>query len=329
MLMRKFKDLLWKALRMFPATLPKICFSIPASPTNGFYSQIAMFRLALDSLGGIYKRAHIIIMLGGAEIMSLPEKWKPHFGNTVKPNWVDSELFQKYGDFAQGNARFLYDYDAYDIVVFCDADTLLIKQIDDLFIRLQKSPAVIGTIAHYTFPHAPGENVDQTWRKLAKQFTGKSIELNYRHTLVSDTNHSEFPNSPFYVNFGFVASTPRIIKTIRDTFLSIRSSIIPLMENPRFTGQVAFTLSLLAHDIPTYAVGLRYNFPNDAVADKLRPKELKDIRLIHYLRTDKFDRQTIFAAEHAFKDFLSLNLNGSNKIFQRHIRKLTNGRYPF
>jgi hypothetical protein len=123
--------------------------------------------------------------------------------------------------------------------------------------------------------------------------------------------------------------TSGMIKTIRDTYFSIRPQIAPLLKYPEFAGQIALTLSILRQDIPTNTLGLRFNFPNDPIADSLHPKELEDVRLIHYLRTDQFDRQIIFTDKNTFKDFLSKPLHGSNKVFQEHVRKLTNGVYPF
>jgi hypothetical protein len=41
----------------------RLDFVIPASPNDGFYSQIAFFRLALDRLGGIYRQARLVAVL--------------------------------------------------------------------------------------------------------------------------------------------------------------------------------------------------------------------------------------------------------------------------
>ena len=129
---QKFRNFLKKSAKKFPGHRLKICFCIPASPTDGFYSQIAMFRLALDRLGEVYKQANIMVTIGGSDVGTLPKRWKPYLKKNVKLHWVGSELYQKYGDFAQGNARFLQDYSAYDVVIFCDADTLPLKPIDKI-----------------------------------------------------------------------------------------------------------------------------------------------------------------------------------------------------
>lgn len=318
-----------KALYMLPVTQPQLCFHITASPNDKFYSQIAMFRLALDSFGGIYKNAHIILALGGKEFVPLPDRWKPYLGNNIRLNWAEPHLFAKYSYASQGNARWKYNYDGYDIVILCDADTLLIQPIDDVVTRMQTSPAVMGVIAHYPFTWQTEQDNEQVWSELAKDFIGKPIDLKYKYTLLPHDDPSS--NSPFYINYGFVALTPQIIKTLASTFLDLRPRIMTHkdIKHPVFSGQISLALSVLLRDVPTHELGLRYNYPNDPIADQLHPEELEDVRLIHYLRTDRFERHTIFATEEAFYNFLSLDLEGSNKVFQEHVRKLTNGKYPF
>jgi len=317
---------------MLPAIYPKICFSIPASPNDNFYSQIAMFRLALDSLGGIYKGASIIVVLSDEDVSYISNRWASYFGDTTRFIWAAPQIRQR-GDYiyAQNIARWEYDYDDYDIVIFCDADTLLVDTVDDLLAKMQQTQAVMGTIAHYPFFRIVDDGSYQIWNKLANRYIGKSLDFEFRYTLVSDDTSFELAKSPFYLNYGFVVLSPKIIRTIANTYLSIRSKLASDagLEFPIFASQIALTLSLAAHDIPNRAIGLRYNFPNDSMADRLHQKELEDVRLIHYLRTDIFDRQLIFIDESNFNDFLSLELNGSNKVFQEHVRKLTKGRYPF
>ena len=307
--------------------MKNICFSIPANATDSFFSQVAMFRRALDALGGIYKRAHILLTLGGEEFLPLPSRWKKYLGKAVKTHWADPGRYRQIGYRATAQARWTYDYDIYDVIVFCDADTLLVRPIDDLLIHFLQSPKAMGVIAHYPFPMDAGADNREIWAGLAQRFIGKPLAFNYRYTL--SQNRSRDAQTPFYVNYGFVVLSPEMVATMRKTYLSFCSEIEPLIKNTDFSGQISLALSLLFHEIPSSALDMRFNFPNDPVADRLYPGEMDDIRVIHYLRTDKFDRKVIFSNQAEFSDFLSLNLDGSNKVFQDHVRKLTNGKYPF
>jgi hypothetical protein len=306
----------------------KVCFSIPASATNAFYSQIAMFRIALDAVGGIYEQARLLVFLGGNSD-SLPDRWKTRFGDRMQARWAADAPSGADRVTAALRARWEFDYSSYDVVVFCDADTMLIKPIDDVLMKCWKTPRAMGVIAHYPFPRNPGESSSSVWSDLARRYAGKAAELSYRYTLLYPEAAPEEASCPFYVNFGCVAMTPGIVQTIRDTLLATRENLMAHLKDPAYSGQVAFTLSALYHGIPTESLGMRFNFPNDPIADARYPGEVQDIRLLHYLRTDKFDRQRIFAESHEFRRFLDLDLEGSNRIFQDRVRSLTGGRYPF
>ena len=307
----------------------KICFLIAASPTDGFFSQVGMFRLSLNSLGGVYKDADIFLSLGGEKIISIPDRWTEHLSEGVVINWADPLEYLRIGNRAQGENKWKHDYSAYDLIIFSDADTILVNPIDELLSMVKEKNLVSGVIAHYPFPHNKGESIDDFWQILSNKFAGKDIELTYTHTLPGNRKEINQSKCPFYLNFGFVVMTPRVFMSIRETYLRIRMEISSLLQHPIFSGQIALTLAIHKHNISTHSIDMRYNFPNDPIADKLYPEQLKNVSIIHYLRTEKFDRQKIFATEEAFNDFLLLDLEGSNQVFQSHIRAITHGRYPF
>ena len=74
---------------------------------------------------------------------------------------------------------------------------------------------------------------------------------------------------------------------------------------------------------------MRFNFPNDRSADRLHAAELDRVVLIHYLRHEIFDRHRIFDQPAAFDQFLSMTLEGSDRVFQDRVAQITDGRYPF
>ncbi len=307
---------------------PKLCFHFPASPTDAFFSQIAMFKLSLAALGGIYKQADIIITFGDEKISPIPDKWKFLLDKNVIINWATPEEFLRKKYDAQGDAQWTYNHEKYDYVCILDADVLILRPINDLLTNITIDPAMTATIAHYPFPVNDGENSRQVWQNLATLFTGRPINFEYRHTLVEE-QPGEDTFCPFYINFGFILMTPKIIQEVRETYLDIRKKVAPLLKYPYFSAQVGLALAIAANQTPTRAVGLRYNFPNDRKADHLHLNELTDVRLIHYLRTEQFDRQIIFTSKPEFEHFLSLDLTGSNKILQDYIYNLTKGIYPF
>ncbi|GAB4515347.1 MAG: hypothetical protein OHK0046_18680 [Anaerolineae bacterium] len=326
---------LWNRLRPTPQvdkaqTIDdlKLCFLIAASPNDGFFSQIAMFRMALNALGGIYHRAHMVIVFGDEVVEPLPEVWKPYFDN-ISTYWVDPAAFEQDSYLAQGDARWLYLDAAYDFVIFTDADVMLVRPIDDLLADLLHTPAVGGTVAHFTFPQFPGEHPQQKWTSLAQELLGKPLPFTYTHTLTTDEMESGLRQTPFYVNYGFVILPYVLAEHIKESVLRLRPLVSKRLYLPYFSAQVGLTLAIYAHDLPCKALPLKYNFPNDRTAEAMYPADMQDIRVLHYLRTERFNRQEIFAAPDAFEHFLALELQGSEAIFQAHVRQLTGGHYPF
>lgn len=307
----------------------KLCFLIAASPNDGFYGQIAMFRRSLDYLGGIYKRAVVIANFGDQSIKELPERWQPHFARIVT-HFVPPVNSQGPDDyFAQSLAKWTNIPDECDVIVFSDADTIFLRPIDDLLTLLVTTPAIAGTIAHWTPFNAEGVDPREEWAALARECLDREMPLDYTHTLTTDKDPPSLRKCPFYLNFGCVILPRKFLDQIRSTYLPLLSRVMPLLPNPVFTAQVSLTLAVYAHNIPHQAVDMRYNFPNDELAEALYAESMHDLRVIHYLRTQRFDRQQIFASAEEFHSFLELDLRGSDKMFQDHVRILTGSRYPF
>ncbi len=74
---------------------------------------------------------------------------------------------------------------------------------------------------------------------------------------------------------------------------------------------------------------MRYNFPNDPIAEQMYPAELDRAVVFHYLRTDTFDRHQIFVTTEQYQRFLALHLQGVNRRFQEAVRTIIGERYPF
>jgi len=101
------------------------------------------------------------------------------------------------------------------------------------------------------------------------------------------------------------------------------------MSSPDFSGQVALTLAIADTGVRTGALPMRYNFPNDGSPEQLYPEELKQVAIVHYLRTTLFDRHEIFASPDAYASFLRLELSGANQVFRDAVEATLGTVYPF
>src|SRR5262245_50970991 len=102
----------------------KLQFLMAGSPNDAFWSQAAMYRLSLDQIGGIYGEAGLVLAVGAAEYVPLPERWRPHF-DRIHLAWAPAKRYADERDGAQNSVLFeTVDHSA-DVCMICDADTLI------------------------------------------------------------------------------------------------------------------------------------------------------------------------------------------------------------
>jgi hypothetical protein len=306
----------------------KLEFLIPGSPTPAFFSQTAMFRLALDALGGIYEQARVVLCLGNPPAATVPTRWQPHL-RRIEVAHAPPELCRVNG----GPGAFRYELldPSCDLAFLCDADTLPMRPLDPVVLqRFVDRPAIRGVIAHYPPPLTDEIGNDHTghgpewfWRLIASRTLGTPIPLTHSYSLVPAPTPC-----PFYINYGMVSGSPELLRRLARQLDWIRPRIRAVLAN-RFVSQLSLAIGCVAGNLAVEAVPMRYNFPNDRVADGMYPEELEQIVMMHYLRLDYFDRQQIFVSADAFKNFLDLRLEGSDLLFQQRVRDITDGRYPF
>jgi hypothetical protein len=122
--------------------------------------------------------------------------------------------------------------------------------------------------------------------------------------------------------------TPSLLSEFYQREKCLRSKVIS-ETNSWWCAQLSLALTCADSGLPTRALPMRYNFPNDPLADRMYSYEMENIVFLHYLRTDLFDRHKIFTSNKEFNSFLSLELQGSNRIMQNHVYDVTQGKYPF
>src|SRR5947208_17087353 len=107
----------------------RLAYLIPASPTDGFYAQLAMIRIALDALDEPYRSARVVAAVGTTDDATVPPEWRDALSR------VDVEFVRGPGDGsfrAQVNGRWSMVPPGTDVVIFADADTLPVARFDDL-----------------------------------------------------------------------------------------------------------------------------------------------------------------------------------------------------
>jgi hypothetical protein len=309
----------------------KLEFLMCGNMTDAFLSQAAIFRMKLDSLGGDYGKARLVMCVGAPERVSLPRRWVPWF-ERIELCFADTEHYARVGDHAQGHRLYEVLDPSADLAVICDADSLLLRPLPEDFLNaMRTSPAVCGCLAHFPPPLIDGAGQclpepashSEMWGAMSDRVLGRPIRMSERYTLQRDPDPC-----PFYINHAFLAGTPALLAELYEHFRAVLPQVRAVLDND-FYDQLGVAFAVERGGLPYRALPLRFNFPNDPLAEELHPDEADNIVHFHYLRTDKFDRHKIFADPAAFANFMQIPFEGSNAVFRDEIRALTGGTYPF
>ncbi len=305
--------------------VPKLAILIAGSPTAAFYSQVAASAAALQALPWSRWEPALHLYLGGEIDPVVLDRWRPHLVD-VGVSLVAPARFAREGDWAQSDDVFNFAPRDADVLLALDADVLPVGPLEEIVDVVAGSVVVAGTPAHYAFPGTSSPAND--WDRVADGLVTGALPFDYEYSLARYPQPRD-NRIPFYVNFGVVFFSRPAFERLVPSFLSLRASVASRMRDDDFSAQVALALAIANTGVQALPLPMRFNFPNDPVAEALYPEELDSLRAIHYLRTDRFDRHRIFASADAFAQFLELPLEGANRSLQDAVRRLFGEGYPF
>jgi len=295
---------------------------VPISPQPHFFRQVKYLRRAFDARGGQYADARFLVSVGeDCEPYDLAAN-EPWSRGRIDWHWVNRDDFRAWSYHATTLDRYGPAPEG-DVVIFLDADTMLIDHVDDVLDALAAEPAIAGVIAHtppttYDRPHIHWNDV---FAALGRTLPVARFQHSGWGGMLSDPAHRF---SPAYYNYG-VVFFPRAIFT--EIAARIRGSLemtagAPI--HPGFRSQLGLTLAIYDTNARHVALDLRYNFPNDGWADELHGDELANIRIIHYLREHVLGpRRETWGDDNAFEAFLArTDLSGSNEVLRRAVAGL-------
>jgi hypothetical protein len=301
-----------------------VAILIPASPVPAFFSQIAAFSLALKSLRWSRWRPSLHVVMGGDVDAQALERWLPFLGD-VEIVLLSRNQSLREGIWAQYDSLYTMASKDADVVLRIDADTLPVGDFEDVLDRVVEIGGIAGVIEHHPFSKPIGLARSEDWQKLASDVIGKPLDLSFRYTLLPNP---EWP-APFYLNDGAVFCSGRIFPELSEAYLRLRPQLVHRLGVSYFAGQVGFALAVAELDAPTWALPVRYNFPNDQRAVSLHQDELSQVVIFHYLRTERYDRHKIFTDEREYQRFIDLRLTGVDAVFQQKVREIFGSDYPF
>jgi hypothetical protein len=285
--------------------------------------------LALRKLVWSRWEPSIHLYVGGARNEREQAKWRP-FLSDVEVHWTSNDDFARNGDWAQSDDVFRFPTANADVVIAIDADTFPVQSLEHILDEVADTQSMAGVIAHYPNVISPSDaSVRDAWKRMASGLIDVPLDFPFVHSLVSRESPPESRVAPFYLNFGLVFFARKAFADVAPRYLSIRPQLMGRMPYPDFSGQVALTLAATSAAVKTEALPMRYNFPNDPVAERMYPEELEHVVVFHYLRTTSFDRHLIFTSEEQYSRFLALTLKGVDLRFQQSVKSIIGPEYPF
>jgi hypothetical protein len=306
----------------------KVAFVVPISPTEGFFSQVAALNLALGALDWRRWSPSLHILVGGDLDVRTFQRWQPYL-REASTILVPPAQFAREGIWAQSDGVFRWIPGDADVIVAVDSDILPVGDLEGVLDRVVDTTSVAAVIAHYAFPFWPGSQSREAWARVGEGLVRQSLRFEHSYSMAGTDADPDEQATPFYPNFGIVFFPSSIFQTFAGKYLYLRPKVAERLPDPYFSGQVALALALAEMGTSTWALPMRFNFPNDAAAAARYPDELDHVAVFHYLRTETFDRARIFANAAEYDRLLHAPLEGVNRIFQQYVRKVLGPDYPF
>ncbi|MER9296183.1 hypothetical protein NKI38_06740 [Mesorhizobium sp. M0621] len=310
-----------------PKAAKTVEFRIPISPTQIFFSQVRFFNFALRRFSDRrYRDARLSITVGDRcdlDAVRRENRWSENFNI----NWerTPDDVFADFHWAGTAIWRFCTPATA-DVVVHCDADTVLLRDIDPLVDEFTSyAPTVKGHMAHFppglgANPIVPQSHSADFWPALFRIFSLPWPAKTYRYSIDPDLH---LPISPPYFNLGFVAMNPKAQDILATEIWATMRSLTDAIGDSYFKCQIALTLAAHQTGCIVDVLPAEYNAANDLTHLNANKLTADKIRVLHFLRNDEIDRRELQPA--LIDDMLARNLvNPANIVWQDLVREYRN-----
>jgi hypothetical protein len=304
----------------------KLEFRFSISPKPEFYATVKLAALSLRRLGPPYDSARILVSVGDyadLDTISAANGWSEDF--PVEWRSVSHELFSDHSYLATHNDRYFAPSDA-DVIFMCDSDVCLIGRIDDLVDCIGRSNhrMVAGLQAHFAPFQFGSAGNEAAWRRIFSDMELAEPRLAMQY---SGDPAGIMGRAPVYFNYGLVAFGREAFAAVAPLQASYCQMMRILTKDSFFLTQIGLSLMIAATQLDFKMLTFAYNCSNDdlpfAASDEFRINDVNDIRVIHYLRNDQFDRRKFLVDPAAYAAFLSAShFNWVNKRLQDHVMML-------
>jgi len=126
-----------------------------------------------------------------------------------------------------------------------------------------------------------------------------------------------------YFNSGMMIGPRAVWERLAEPYADAVEFLRRGLADHYWTDQLATPLAVAAAGIPTFPLGLVWNWPNRAAFDAADPDNVRNIRFAHLMDTSIVDRDRDFADEAALDRLCArTDLTGSNEVARRRVAEL-------
>ena len=273
----------------------RVEFRLPISPTAKFFAQVRFFNFALRRLQSRrYRDAKVAVVVGDRcdlDEVRATNAWSEDF-NIVWERAPDA-VFDEFHYWGTANWRLNLPPGDADVVILCDADTALLRDIDPLLQEFPLSgPTVFGHVAHLP-PHqgvghiAPPALSAEFWPWTFGAFEVPWPAQTYRYSWDID---AEWPVCPAYFNLGFVAMNPAALAVFARDIEDVTRRLGLLTAQSVMRCQIAMTVIAYRAALDIRMLSTAYNASNHVGIMAHNKLTADDVRVIHYQVEDEITR---------------------------------------
>ncbi len=286
---------------------------VPISPTPSFLNRTRLLAASIrrfypDTIVRAYVGQEIVTDADAARVR------EAFTGHDIGWEWVKGREFAAWEGtrspyLATMNARWRTPADGTHVLI-ADCDILMADRIDELL----TTDAVQGVQAHIA------ALTNEQWRYLFAINSCKSPSV-YDH-LYSGAGimGPAGERGPWYVNSGVCLIPREYFELMCPHYHSAVNVARSALRDSYWVDQLALAVAAAKAKVPVRTLPTRYNHPNQRAFDEAYPEELRDIRIVHYLRTDTIDRDRDFADLMAMRKLAQrTDLTGSNEVVRRTV----------
>ena len=283
---------------------------VPISPSPNYLNRMVLLRESARTVGGDVADSDIEAFVS-PDRAPPPASWIDHL-TSLGINWtdVDPDAFEQIG-YGAATLRRMQDPTDCDVIVLADADLFFVGRLDETIETCRRELAVLGVTAYRTpfsemsFPARATLGRRECWIELFARIGLPGPDFSATHAAAFEQSwDDDVSRCPIYFNFGMVFVPSSLSSGLADSFTAELTRVRHEFDG-LLVAQVAFSCALARSGIAARELPVRYNFPNQPPYLPHYPDDVEDMRVLHYMSRDRFDKERDLDSVESIERWLS------------------------